>query len=415
VSHELSRRVAISGAFATAVAVGVAACGHGEKKSGAFGEATGTPVPDATASAAAQPAPSSSAAPVPADITVEGLDGDTLPFGAPVRLTSAQPLSSLKVVDGDGKPVDGVLGAKGTSWVSAGPIGPGASWSWTATTAQGAVGDGKVASAPAIRTVGATANIGVDWTVGIAAPIIVKFKTAVTDKAAVEKYLKVLMRPAGSKGRWTEAVGSWAWLPDSAPNSEVHFRTKKYWPAHTEVHVVLPLARLDWGGGTTGVQDFDWQFTVGRSQIVIADARKHNIVIYRDGAKVATYPASYGLDSDPIRNTRTGINVVTDKLQTVEMKSKLFHYDEIEHWAVRFNNNGQFIHANPDTVQYQGHSNVSHGCINLSTKNGKAYYETAIYGDPVDVRGTKVKLSKTRTEIYDWALSWKQWKAMSAL
>ena len=411
-SHELSRRVAISGAFATALAAGVAACGHGEKKTGALGQATTSPTGTPTT---AEPAAPTTSTPPPANITAAGLEGDTLPFGAPVTLTSSERLGSLKVVDDDGKPVEGALAAKGTSWVSAAPIGPGVSWSWTATTAQGAVSDGKVTSAPAIRTVGATANIGVGWTVGIAAPIVVNFKTQVTDKPAVEKYLQVLMRPAGSKGKWTKAVGSWAWLPDSAPNSEAHFRTKKYWPAHTEVRVVLPLAHLDWGGGVSGVQDFDWTFNVGRSQVVIADARKHNIVIYRDGAKVATYPASYGLDSDPIRNTRTGINVVTEKLQTVEMKSKLFHYDEIEHWAVRFNNDGQFIHANPDTVQYQGHTNVSHGCINLSTKNGKAYYETAIYGDPVDVRGTKVKLSKTRTEIYDWALTWKQWKAMSAL
>ncbi|RNI24274.1 L,D-transpeptidase [Flexivirga caeni] len=251
-------------------------------------------------------------------------------------------------------------------------------------------------------------------TVGVAAPIVVNFNTLVTDKAAVERQLQVLVRPNGSQ-TWSPAAGSWAWLPDNAPNSTVHFRTREYWPAYSEVRVIMPLAHLDWGGGVTGEQDFDWKFSIGRSQVVIADARTHAIAIFRDGAHVATYPASYGLDSDPRRVTRTGINIVTEKLQTIDMKSKVFHYSDIEHWAVRFNDDGQFIHANPATLAEQGHSNVSHGCINLSTENAKAYYPTAIYGDPVDVRGTSVLLDDTRTQLYDWALSWKQWTALSAL
>lgn len=407
VSDGLTRRVAMSGALATAVLAGAIACGDGQKSAG-------RPASGRTTSKG-HGSPSSTAAPTPAKVTATGMVSGSVPFGAPVTLTASARLRSLTVQDDAGKPVEGKLGSGGTSWVSTGVIGPKESWSWTAITSAGATSHGTVASTAATQTARATANIGVDVTVGVAAPIVVNFSANVTDKAAVEKHLQVLIRPAGSKGPWKPAVGSWAWLPDNAPNSTAHFRTKKYWPAYTEVHVILPLAHLDWGGGITGVQDLDWTFNIGRSQVVIADARKHNIVIYRDGAKVATYPASYGLNSDPIRNTRTGINVVMGKQETVEMKSKLFHYDEIEHWAVRFNNNGQFIHANPDTVAQQGKTNVSHGCINLSTANGKAYYKTAIYGDPVDVRGTKVKLADERTEFYDWALSWKQWTALSAL
>lgn len=408
VSDRLTRRVAMGGALATAMLVGAAACGDGLNSAEAPGARGST-------TARGQAPASSTPAPKPATITAAGLKSGSVPFGAPVVLTASARLRSMTLQSSGGQPVDGSLAKDGATWTSAGPIGPGASWSWTAITSGGATSQGTVASTAATQTVRATANIGVDKTVGIAAPIVVNFSAKVTDKAAVEKNLQVLMRPVGSNGPWKPATGSWAWLPDNAPDSTVHFRTKKYWPAHTEVHVILPLSHLDWGGGVTGQQDLDWHFTIGRSQIVVADARKHNIVIYRDGAKVATYPASYGLNSDPIRNTRTGINVVTDKQQTVEMKSKRFHYDEIEHWAVRFNNNGQFIHANPGTVAQQGKSNVSHGCINLSTANGKTYYKTAIYGDPVDVRGTNVKLADTRTQLYDWALSWKQWTALSAL
>src|SRR5699024_6538911 len=97
------------------------------------------------------------------------------------------------------------------------------------------------------------------------------------------------------------------------------------------------------------------------------------------------------------------------------MTSERWDYDLNERWAVRINNNGEFIHANPATVGDQGSTNVSHGCINLSTADAKAYFNSAIYGDPVIVTGTKTKLSDSLTELYDWVWSWKKWKSLSAL
>jgi hypothetical protein len=66
-------------------------------------------------------------------------------------------------------------------------------------------------------------------------------------------------------------------------------------------------------------------------------------------------------------------------------------------------------------VSVQGSSNVSHGCINLSPANAKAYYDSALYGDPVEVTGTQVPLSARDGDIWDWTLSWEEWKDLSAL
>ena len=41
------------------------------------------------------------------------------------------------------------------------------------------------------------------------------------------------------------------------------------------------------------------------------------------------------------------------------------------------------------------------------------YFESAIYGDPVEVTGTSVQLSADDGDIYDWALSWDHWKALA--
>jgi hypothetical protein len=53
--------------------------------------------------------------------------------------------------------------------------------------------------------------------------------------------------------------------------------------------------------------------------------------------------------------------------------------------------------------------------VNLATDDAKAYYDTGLYGDPVEVTGTPVKLSAQDGDIWDWTLSWDQWKALSAL
>ena len=60
---------------------------------------------------------------------------------------------------------------------------------------------------------------------------------------------------------------------------------------------------------------------------------------------------------------------------------------------MRMSSNGEFIHANPATVGVQGQTNVSHGCVNLSMDDARQYYDSILYGDPVEVTGSGVALS----------------------
>jgi hypothetical protein len=86
-----------------------------------------------------------------------------------------------------------------------------------------------------------------------------------------------------------------------------------------------------------------------------------------------------------------------------------------ERFAVRISNNGEFIHANPASSGAQGNSNVTNGCINLSIEDAEQYFNTAMYGDPVEVTGTRIELSYADGDIWDWAVPWSEWKSMSAL
>ena len=82
---------------------------------------------------------------------------------------------------------------------------------------------------------------------------------------------------------------------------------------------------------------------------------------------------------------------------------------------MRISNNGEFIHANPETVNVQGAANVTNGCINLSEADAERYFRTAIYGDPVEVTGTRIPLSEADGDIFDWIFDWETWQSMSAV
>jgi lipoprotein-anchoring transpeptidase ErfK/SrfK len=229
----------------------------------------------------------------------------------------------------------------------------------------------------------------------------------VADRVAAERALTV------HTSKPTE--GSWGWLQDDLGGSRVFWRPKDYWKPGTTVRVEAKLYGVDLGEGTFGQNDAATSFTIGRAQITKADVRSHELVVLRDGAEVARYAASYGKDSDPDRNTHSGIHVVTEKFTDKRMVNEEYHYDVVEKWAVRISNNGEFIHANPETVGVQGEANVSHGCVNLSTADAKAFYDSALYGDPVEVTGSKVPLSSRDGDIWIWTLDWPSWHKLSAL
>lgn len=368
----------------------------------------------ATASGTRGAAPSAAEPPRPAAVVAyePGADAKGVNPTAPVSVRVAHgTFADVTLRDPKGEAVEGSLSDDRTRWTASGRLAYGRHYTWAGTTTgengtSGPLQGGFDTVAPA-RQLRGVLNIGDGRTVGVAAPIEVQFDGHVTDRAAAERALSV----QSSK----PAEGAWGWLPDENGGSRVHYRTKEYWPANTEVTVTAKLFGVDYGGGSFGRSDVSSTFTVGRAQVVRADAGSHRLVVLRDGKEVANYPASYGLASDPDRNTRSGIHVVSEKFTDKRMVSQQFGYDLVEKWAVRMSNNGEFIHANPETTGVQGSSNVTHGCINLSLDSARAYYDSALYGDPVEVTGTPVQLAARDGDIWDWTLSWDQWKGLSAL
>lgn len=358
----------------------------------------------------APPAPPSAPPPVPVAVEPAGSATDVAPRAA-VAATTEGTFTDVTLTASPGGPVAGTLSPDRRRWTPDGPLAYGATYTWGGSATGPGGGSSPVTGsfttvAPG-ETVRATLNIGDGREVGVAAPITIRFAAPVEDKAAVERALQVRTS--------VPTEGSWAWLPDQDGGSRVHWRPKEYWRAGTQVDVAANLLDVPFGGGAWGREDLTTSFRIGRSQIVRADVNSFRLVVERDGRQVMDVPASYGTDSDPDRTTRSGIHVVTEKFESKRMVSPQFGYDVVMGWAVRISNNGEFIHANPGSVGSQGSSNVTHGCVNLSTADARRFFDSALYGDPVEVTGSGVDYSPRDGDIYDWAVPWDRWQAMSAL
>lgn len=328
----------------------------------------------------------------------------------PISVTvSGGTIEEVELTNSEGKSVKGELSEDKTTWKVAEPLGYGKTYTWSGS-AVGGDGEtvpieGSFTTVTPSATNNVKSNVGDDKTYGIAMPVSLTFDAPVQDKAAVEKALNIETTP--------ETEGAWAWLEN---DTSVHWRPKEYWKPGTEVKVRADLYGVPMGGGVYGANDLEVAFTIGRAQIVKADTQEHRMVVYRDGEKVGEYPASFGLESDPGRVTRSGIHVVMSKHPTYFMNNPGYGYEDFEvQWAVRVSNNGEFVHSAPWSVGDQGRRNVSHGCINLAPDNAKEFYDSTMIGDPMEITGSSEELGPQDGMYYDWTYSWEEWTSLSAL
>jgi lipoprotein-anchoring transpeptidase ErfK/SrfK len=377
---------------------------------GCSSAATSTQADGHQAPAATHAARPATPAAKPATVTVQPAAGaqDASPGGVISASVADGALTSVALTNAAGTAVTGQLSADKHTWTATESLGYGRSYTWSGS-AVGTDGrtvpiSGAFTTVTPARQISGKLNVADGQSYGIAMPVALTFSAPVTDQLAVQKALTVSTS--------VPTNGSWAWLDDKT----VHWRPESYYQPGTQVSVEANLYGVAFAPGVYGKADVSANFTIGRSQVVRANTQTHRMVVLTNGVQTADFPASFGLDSDPGRNTHSGIHVVMARSQTVFMTNPKYHYFNLEvHWAVRISNNGEFIHAAPWSVAQQGRSNVSHGCVNLSNTNAIAYYDTAMVGDPVEITGSPVQLGASDGDYYDWTLTWAQWQAKSAL
>lgn len=359
-------------------------------------------------------------------------DAVDVPPNDPVSVTvfAATLSDDVRLLAPDGSVVPGEINPEKSSWTATSRLDYGTTYTFEGT-AVGKQNGETLPLASSFTTVtpanqmGIQLNIPDGGTVGVGAPIIVTFSVPVANKAAAERALTVTT----SAGEALE--GNWGWVQDEdfqgmGVQSQVHWRPTKspfqgetpYWPAGTEVSVDMKFKGVDFGNGYWGKADLASGFKIRpEAQIVKADVESFHMVVTVDGQVTKNYPVSYGQDSVPGKATTNGIHIVQKKYPEYKMCNEAFGYcNSLQKWAVRINNNGEFIHENLANAANLGKANTSHGCINMGAPDAQEYYDSAMYGDPVEiVNAYGGQQMSEKDYVYDWIYSPQQWKDLSAL
>lgn len=322
---------------------------------------------------------------------------------------------SVKVAAVKGGVVKGRLSADKTRWVSRGTFQT-ASRYRVVSTAQDA--DGLESTFESgFRTRALTLDeqtyasfVPVDGqTVGVGMPVIVRFDVPVTDRAAIQKNIKVVSQPA--------QAGAFHWLSDQ----EVHWRPRTYWKPGTNVSVKADIGGVPAGDGIYGQKDRAMKFKVGSSMVSKVDMDSYEMKVFRDGKLARTIPITTG--EQPKYTTRSGTKIIVEKFRHKRMNSETigidpesadgYDLDDVE-YAMRVTYSGEFIHAAPWSVGSQGSVNVSHGCTGLSPANAEWLYNNTSVGDVVEYVGTD-RGTDLSNGFGDWNMSFKDYRAGSAL
>ena len=235
-------------------------------------------------------------------------------------------IKSLTFTNPEGTKVKGALAADHRSWTLSEDLGYGRTYTVNGT-AVNAVGKttpikGSYTTVSTIEPITTTISPDDGAVVGVAAPVIVTFGLRAQDKALVEKHVHITTTPA--------VEGSWAWIQhDGYSYPSLDWRPKSYWPAGTKVHVEADIYGVKFADGWYGGSDTSVDFTIGRNQVVLANAKTHTVTVQQNGKTVATYAASFGMGDDPNSEfgiapqfvTRSGTYIVMDKQQKILMSN----------------------------------------------------------------------------------------------
>jgi lipoprotein-anchoring transpeptidase ErfK/SrfK len=154
-------------------------------------------------------------------------------------------------------------------------------------------------------------------------------------------------------------------------------------------------------------------FDIGNARISYADLEKYVMTVTENGRTVASYPVSGGKPSDP---TMGGVHIVMDRQSVLRMNSATNGipvnspegYDLISQSNVHISDSGGYVHAAPWSVDSQGRANVSHGCINMSPANAKAFFDFSRVGDLIVVTGTPRPPAFGDHGVMDWSTPWSE-------
>ncbi|MFD3680780.1 Ig-like domain-containing protein [Streptomyces sp. NPDC058613] len=388
------RRVRHAAAAGTALlAATLTACGGGGDAAAGGGKAELKPKPDMAVSV--------------------NLTGDQVKAGEPVTVTVAEgKLALVKVTDGKNGELPGKISDDGRTWTSERNASPGTDYKVEAQNTDSQSAGTQFKTSPADKVNKVSINLPKGSTVGVAMPVSLVFDNPVTNKAEVEKQLKVTSSD--------NTEGSWGWFKDYSGKDRVDWRPKEYWKSGTDVKVDMNLNGVDSGkGGGLFARDYTTEFKIGKDRRMEVSLDTRKMKVSEDGQVVETIPVSAGTPGGQ-KASWSGKMVLMSKEGTIRMDSQTVglgdSYDKMVDFSMRLTWSGMYAHAAPWNSGNFGRANTSSGCVGMSDADARDFYAKVQVGDPFEVVGSGSKGNAEIGNGYgEWNLSWDDWKAKSAL
>ena len=314
------------------------------------------------------------------------------------------------VNDDEGTPVAGELTPDGLTWRTAEPLGYNQRYTLNAQS----LGLGGATSQQMTFQTHSPENLTMPYVlpndgevVGIGQPVAVRFDENIPNRLAAQRAVTVTTNPP--------VEGAFYWLS----NREVRWRPAQYWKPGTTVDVAVNTYGVDLGDGLFGQENVTTHFTIGDEVIATADDNTKTLTIRRNGEVIKTMPISMGKNGTPTNN---GTFIVGDRFGHLVMDSSTYgvpsnspngYRTEVD-YATQISYSGIYVHAAPWSVGSQGYSNVSHGCLNVSTSNAQWFFNNTKRGDIVEISNTAGSILPGTDGLGDWNIPWDQWRAGNA-
>jgi lipoprotein-anchoring transpeptidase ErfK/SrfK len=345
-------------------------------------------------------------------LTASVKDGDVgVSVDSPVTVSAEDGvLGAVSMVNEDGSPVDGKLSKDGLQWATSEPLGYNKQYTLTAES----LGLGGATTRQMTFETHSPENLTMAYVVpsegevvGVGQPVAVQFDENIPNRLAAQQSIKVTTNPP--------VEGAFYWLN----NREVRWRPAAYWKPGTKVEVAVNTYGVDLGDGLFGQENITTHFSIGDEVISRIDDNTKTMTVTRNGEVIKTMPVSMGKNSTPTNN---GTYIVGDRRSHMVMDSSTYgvptnsangYRTEVD-WATQISYSGIYVHAAPWSVGSQGYSNVSHGCINVSSSNGQWYYDNSKRGDVVEIVNTVGSTLPGTEGLGDWNIPWSQWKTGNA-
>jgi lipoprotein-anchoring transpeptidase ErfK/SrfK len=329
----------------------------------------------------------------------------------PVTVTAEDGvLGAVSMTDANGTAIAGRLSPDGLTWATTEPLEYNERYRLNAQS----LGLGGATSKAMTFETHSPENLTMPYllpndgeTVGIGQPVAVRFDENIPNRVAAERAIKVTTNPP--------VPGAFYWLS----NREVRWRPEQYWKPGTTVDVAVNTYGVDLGDGLFGQENVTSHFTIGDAVIATADDNTKTLTIRVNGDVVKTMPISMGKNSTPTNN---GTYIIGDRFSHLVMDSSTYgvpsnapngYRTEVD-YATQMSYSGIYVHAAPWSVGSQGYSNVSHGCLNVSTGNAQWFYNNTKRGDIVEVTNTVGGILPGTDGLGDWNVPWEQWRAGNA-